>query len=223
MVEGELMWKGSALSRFSEGHFMAVQTTHQFSPPIPSVSLSRGAESFPHCALSRDQQPSKIQYIHYKSELWGNSVSRWSSMLAVAALANVSREHMAACGAEDWGLRSASQMLTPSVKPEVHGAMEGSRETGGKEPSADKLWVFSSNACQHLKALVGLLSSPGTCERPRALLLNAEQFGRKHSEVAGETRSGLKLNRNFVANRSKCLIRSVLLKQHRGRDPWRSM
>lgn len=45
-----------ALSVFCESHFMAVQTTHQRSQLTPSVLLPQGAESFPHCAFSRDQQ-----------------------------------------------------------------------------------------------------------------------------------------------------------------------
>lgn len=72
------------------------------------------------------------------------------------------------------------KLLTSSVKSEVHKATEDRKgETTGKERSADKLGVFSSNACQHLKVLVELSLSPGTCRQPRALVLNAEQFRRK--------------------------------------------
>lgn len=49
----------------------------------------------------------------------------------------------------------------------------------GKEWSADRLGVFSSNACQHLKVLEELLLSPGTCRKLQAMVLNAEQFRRK--------------------------------------------
>lgn len=185
MVEGGLIWKCTLHPTVcSEGHFLAVQTTHQFSLPIPSVSLSRGAESFPHCALSRITVKSNTIYMTQITELWGNSFSHWSTVLAVAMLANVTRKGLAA---EDCWLRSMTQMLTPSVKPEVRRAVEGSRETWGKERSADKPWVFSSNACQHLKALVGLSSSPGTRDPPRALVLNAERFRRKLLADAGET------------------------------------
>lgn len=52
---------------------------------------------------------------------------------------------------------------------EVRGA-QGYRgykgETRGKEWSADKLGVFSSNTCQHLKVLKELSLRPGTCRQP---------------------------------------------------------
>lgn len=72
-------------------------------------------------------------------------------------------------------------MLTSSVKSEVQrdtedrkGRLQGRSEL--LTNFADKLGVFSSNACQHLKVLVELSLSPGTCRQPQALILNAEQF-----------------------------------------------
>lgn len=74
----------SALRVISEGRFKAVETTHQYSPLRPSVSLSRGAESFPHCALSQ---------LKYNNK---NSEATPSTVFAVAVLANLTRERGAA-------------------------------------------------------------------------------------------------------------------------------
>ena len=73
-----------------------------------------------------------------------------------------------------WVVIQRQKMLTSSVESEVQRERGDYRE-GVK--SADKLGVFSSNACQHLKVLEELSLSPGTRRQPQVLVLNADQLG----------------------------------------------